>query len=187
VITRIREVRRARGMTLDDVARACRPPTTPQTIGRLETGTRTVSVGWLNRIADALGVDAQDLVEGGGAAEIAVAAILGPGGAVAPRRSAIVVAPRVEEQQIAILVGASIGDYRSGDEIWCDTLGADEYGQALNRDVLVPRPAGRFLFGRLINRDDEKLQILPLETGGRQQVVANPPWLGVAAKLVRNL
>ena len=187
MITRIREVRRARGMTLDDVARACQPSTTPQTIGRLETGTRTVSVGWLNRIAEALGVDAQDLVEGGGAAEIGVAAILGPGGAVAPRRSAIVVAPRVEEQQIAILVGASIGDYRSGDEIWCDTLGADEYGQALNRDVLVPRPAGRFLFGRLINRDDEKLQILPLETGGRQQVVANPPWLGVAAKLVRNL
>ena len=62
MITRIREVRRARGMTLDDVARACQPPTTPQTIGRLETGTRTVSVGWLNRIAAALGVDATDLV-----------------------------------------------------------------------------------------------------------------------------
>ena len=49
-------------MTLDDVARRCEPRTTPQTIGRLETGTRTVSVGWLNRIAKALGVDAEDLV-----------------------------------------------------------------------------------------------------------------------------
>ena len=58
MITRIREVRRAKGMTLDDVARACSPATTPQTIGRLETGTRTVSVGWLNRIAQALGVAA---------------------------------------------------------------------------------------------------------------------------------
>ena len=66
MITRIREVRRARGMTLDDVARACKPATTPQTIGRLETGTRTVSIGWLNRIAEALGVDAADLVEGSG-------------------------------------------------------------------------------------------------------------------------
>ena len=63
MITRIREVRRARGMTLDEVARACTPPTTPQTIGRLETGTRTVSVGWLNRIAGALRVDAADLVD----------------------------------------------------------------------------------------------------------------------------
>ncbi|PZP07341.1 MAG: XRE family transcriptional regulator, partial [Sphingomonas hengshuiensis] len=61
MITAIREVRRAKGLTLDDVARACEPPTTAQTIGRLETGTRTVSVDWLNRIATALGVTAADL------------------------------------------------------------------------------------------------------------------------------
>lgn len=187
MITRIREVRRARGMTLDDVARRCEPATTPQTIGRLETGTRTVSVGWLNRIAKALGVEAQDLVEGGESAELKVAAILGPGGATAPRKAAIVVPPHVEDGQVALLVGASVGDYRAGDEIWCDTLGPDEYARALNRDVLVPRPAGRFMFGRLINRDQEKLQILPLEAGGRQQIVANPPWLGVAVRLVRGL
>jgi transcriptional regulator with XRE-family HTH domain len=187
MITRIREVRRARGMTLDDVARRCEPPTTPQTIGRLETGTRTVSVGWLNRIAKALGVEAQDLVGAGDTAELKVAAILGPGGALAPRKSAIVVPPRVDDGQIAILVGASLGDYRAGDEIWCETLEPDDYARALNRDILVPRPAGRFMFGRLINRDAEKLQILPLEPGGRQQVVANPPWLGLASRLVRVL
>lgn len=187
MITRIREVRRARGLTLDDVAHRCDPPTTPQTIGRLETGTRTVSVGWLNRIAHALGVEAQDLVEGGKAAELKVAAILGHKGAIAPRSVAIVVPPRIEQDQIAILVGASIGDYRSGDEIWCSTLAPGEYARALNRDILVPRPAGRFMFGRLVNRDEDKLQILPLEAGGRQQVVANPPWLGLAIRLVRTL
>src|SRR6185503_12885041 len=177
MITRIREVRRARGMTLDDVARACDPPTTPQTIGRLETGTRTVSIGWLNRIARALGVDAQDLVERGDAAELKVAALLGPGGAVAPRRAAIIVPPRIDDGQIGLTVAASIGDYRAGDEIWCVTLEPGRYAEGLNRDVLVPRPAGRFLFGRMINRDEERLQILPFEAGGRQQVVANPPWL----------
>ncbi|MFL6730160.1 MAG: helix-turn-helix domain-containing protein [Sphingomicrobium sp.] len=187
MITRIREVRRARGMTLDDVARKCDPPTTPQTIGRLETGTRTVSVGWLNRIAKALGVDAQDLVDRGEASELKVAAVLTQGGASAPRRAAIVVPPRVDDGQVAVIVSTSVGDYRSGDEIWCDALQPEEYARALNRDVLVPRPAGRFLFGRLINRDDEKLQILPLESGGRQQVIANPPWLGMAVKLVRSL
>jgi len=31
------------------------------------------------------------------------------------------------------------------------------------------------------------LQMLPLEAGGRQQVVANPPWLAVVTKLVRTL
>ena len=187
VITRIREVRRARGMTLEDVARKCDPPTTPQTVGRLETGTRTVSIGWLNRIAKALGVDAQDLVQGDDTSELSVVALLGTGGASAPKRAAIVAPPRIDQGQVAILVTASVGDYRAGDAIWCDTLQPDRYAHALNRDVLVPRPAGRFLFGRLINRDEEKLQILPLEAGGRQQVVANPPWLGFATKLVRSL
>lgn len=187
MITRIREVRRARGMTLDDVARRCEPPTTPQTIGRLETGTRTLSLRWLNRIAKSLGVEPQDLVEGQETAALTVVAVLGPAGALAPKRAAIAVPPRAGHGHVAILVESSIGDYRAGDEIWCDTLAPADYSRALNRDVLVPRPGGRFLFGRLINRDDEKLQMLPLDAGGRQLVVANPAWLGVATRLVRNL
>jgi transcriptional regulator with XRE-family HTH domain len=186
MITRIREVRRARGMTLDDVARRCNPPTTAQTIGRLETGTRTVSVGWLNRIAQALGVEAEDLVQRSAQAELNVAAVVGAGGASAPKKASVVVPPRADEGQIAILIASSVGDYRSGDELWCRTLEPGTYARALNRDILVPRPTGRFLFGRLINLDSEKLQILPLEAGGRQQVVANPPWLAVVKTLVRN-
>ena len=150
-------------------------------------GTRTVSVGWLNRIADALGVDAQDLVAAGEAAELKVAAILGAGGAHAPKKNAIVVAPRAGDGQIALVAGSSVGDYRAGDELWCDTLQPEDFARALNRDVLVPRPAGRFVFGRLINRDAERLQVLPLETGGRQQVISNPPWIAVVTRLVRTL
>ncbi len=193
MITRIREVRRARRMTLDDVARACDPPTTPQTIGRLETGTRTVSVGWLNRIAAALGVEASDLVDHGDRADLGVVAILGPNGASAPRRTALVVPPRADAGQVAVTVSASVGDYRSGDEIWCDMLGSEDFARALNRDVLVPRPAGRFMFGRLIGREAPaegnggKLHLLPPGAGGRQRVVADPPWLAVAVKLVRSL
>lgn len=187
MITRIREVRRARGMTLDDVAKACAPPTTPQTIGRLETGTRTVSVGWLNRIAAALGVDAADLVDHPERGELPVVAVLGANGATAPRKQALVVSPRPTPGQIAMTVSASVGDYRAGDEIWCERLEPEQFGQALNRDVLVPRPAGRFLFGRLIGRDEGKLHLLPPGAGGRQSVVADPPWAAVAVRLVRAL
>ncbi|WP_310468758.1 helix-turn-helix transcriptional regulator [Sphingomonas sp.] len=187
MITRIREVRKARGMTLDDVAKACTPATTPQTIGRLETGTRTVSVGWLNRIAAALGVDASDLVDHGERADLAVAAVLGANGASAPKRGGIVVAPKAQEGQVAVKVTASVGDYRAGDEIWCDMLEPGEFGRALNRDVLVPRPAGRFLFGRLIGREDNKLHLLPPGAGGRQSVVSDPAWAAVAVRLVRSL
>ena len=193
MITRIREVRRARRLTLDDVARRCDPPTTAQTIGRLETGTRTVSVGWLNRIAKALGVEAEDLVGGGARVELNVAAVIGAVAAPGdhcqcrPEREPADAPPRPDEEQIAVLVSGSIGDYRAGDELWCQSLDPGDYGKALNRDVLVPRPSGRFLFGRMINRDEEKVQILPLEPGGRQQVVANPRWLAVVTKLVRTL
>ncbi len=192
MITRIREVRRARGMTLDEVAKACKPPTTPQTVGRLETGTRTVSVGWLNRIAAALKVEASDLVDSPDRAEINVVAVLGANGAAAPRRNGVVVPPRAVPGQVAVTVSASLGDYRDGDEIWCDQLAPENFGQALNRDVLVPRPAGRFIFGRLIGREPSgegggKLQLLPPGSGGRQSVVTDPPWIAVATRLVRRL
>jgi len=191
MITRIREVRRSRGMTLDDVAKACEPQTTAQTIGRLETGTRTVSVGWLNRIAKALGVEASDLVEGDEGSRMAVAALLGGSGTIAPKRAAVVVPPRVQPGQVAVKVTASMGDYRAGDEIWCDTLQPEEYSRALNRDILVPRPAGRFIFGRLIGREASegggKLHLLPPGAGARQAVVTDPPWIAIATKLVRNL
>jgi transcriptional regulator with XRE-family HTH domain len=187
MITRIREVRKAKGLTLEEVGLRCDPPTTAQTIGRLETGTRTVSIGWLNRIAAALGVDAADLVDHPERAEMEVVAVLGSAGAQAPKRAGLVVPPRNAPGQVAMTVAASIGDYRAGDEIWLNRLAPDQFAAALNRDVLVPRAAGRFLFGRLINRDDEKLQLLPLEAGGRQQVIPNPPWLGLAVRLVRTL
>ena len=81
MITAIREVRRARGLTLDQVAAACLPPTTPQTIGRLECGTRTVSLPWLRRIALALEVEPADLLRLPDRADLPVAALLGAAGA----------------------------------------------------------------------------------------------------------
>ena len=193
MITTIREVRRAKGLTLDDVARRCVPPTTAQTIGRLETGMRTVSVDWLNRIAAALGVVAADLVTLPDRADIAVAAILDATGAHAPRRAATLVPPRAAPGLVALSVVASLGEYRTGDEIWCDLLDPGAFGGALNRDVLVPRAAGRFLFGRLIGREAAtgaaggKLLVLPLGAGQRQQVVTDPPWIACAVRLIRAL
>lgn len=187
MITRIREVRRARKLTLQDVADRCDPPTTPQTIGRLETGTRTVSMGWLNRIARALDVEASDLVTLPDREDVPVAAILGPSGAHAPRRESVVVSPRPTPGQVAVLVESGVGDYRAGDEIWLDRHGPDDFAGAMNRDVLVPRPGGRYVFGRLIGREPGKIQLIPLASGGRQTVLADPPWLAAAATLIRRL
>jgi transcriptional regulator with XRE-family HTH domain len=184
---RIRDIRKAKGLTLADLAAACDPPTTAQTIGRLETGTRTLSLGWLNRIAGALGVDASELVQLPDQEELPVAAHLGSDGANAPTKADSMVPPRLLGEMIGLRVVDSIGDYRRGDEIWCEQLQPEHFADALNCDVLVPRPAGRFLFGRLLGREDGKLHLLPLAAGARQQVVADPAWIGRAAKLVRSL
>ena len=187
MLTRIREVRRARKLTLQEVADRCDPPTTPQTIGRLETGTRTVSVGWLNRIAAALGVDASDLVTLPERDDIPVAAILDHEGAHAPRREGVVVPPQPAPGLVAVTVSSSSGDYRSGDEIWLARIAPEAYAGALNRDVLVPRPAGRYVFGRLIGREGARIQVLPLGVGGKQQVFDDPLWLAVAVRVIRTL
>lgn len=187
MISRMRDVRKAKGMTLAQVAERCDPPTTAQTIGRLETGMRTLSVDWLNRIAGALGVDAAELVQHEQRDDVGVAAVLGPHGVHAPKKAAIVLPPTPSSDQVAITVSTGMGDYRAGDEIWCRKLDPENYGKALNRDVLVPRPAGRFLFGRMIDRDGGKLLLLPITAGGRQQVVTDPAWLAVAETMVRGL
>ena len=187
MITRIREVRRARKLTLQQVAERCSPPTTPQTIGRLETGARTVSVGWLNRIAKALGVEAGDLVRSPEKEDVPIVALIGAQGAHAPRHDSVSAPARPGEDMVAVQVESGVGDYRSGDEIWCERLSPDSFGRAVNRDLLVPRPGGRFVFGRLINREAERLHILPPGAGQRQIVANNPAWAAVAVRLIRNL
>lgn len=187
MITRIRDVRRARGLTLEQVGALCVPPTTAQTIGRLETGTRTVSVNWLNRIAAALGVSSADLIDLPGQEVLPVAALLGPDGARAPTRPLTLAPPMGQDGMIGLMVTGSIGDYRNGDALWCRRIAPGDFGSALNRDILLPRPAGRFLFGRLIGREEDRLLILPLGAGARQQVITDPPWGALAVQLVRTL
>ena len=187
MINRIREVRKAKGFTLDDVAGRCNPPTTAQTIGRLETGTRTLSLDWLNRIARALGVDSAQLLSLPDQDELPVAAILDHRGAHALKKTETLSQPSIEADMVALRVKSSVGDYRAGDQVWLSRRTPDQYAAALNRDVLVPRPAGRFLFGRLIGRENGQIQLLPLESGARQQIVKDPEWIGVAVHLVRVL
>jgi transcriptional regulator with XRE-family HTH domain len=185
--SRIRDVRKAKGLTLADVAERCVPATTAQTIGRLETGTRVLSLIWINRIADALGVDSSVLVQLPDQEYLPVAAILHEDGVHAPTTTERIMVPNVSGAMMGLRVAASNGEYRRGDELWLEQLAPEAFSSALNLDVLVPRPAGRFLFGRLLGQDDGKLHLLPLEAGARQQVVANPVWIAKAVRLVRTL
>ncbi|MEQ1725541.1 MAG: helix-turn-helix transcriptional regulator [Sphingopyxis sp.] len=187
MINSIRSMRRAKRLTLEEVAARCSPPTTAQTIGRLETGTRTLSLGWLNRIAAALEVEARDLVQMPDDEPLSVAALIGNDGAHAPTHIETLPALHPEAATIAVRFTASIGDYRHSDVVWCRRIVRDALSTVINRDILVPRPAGRFVFGRLLAIDDDKMQILPMSDGARQQVLVQGEWVAVANRLIRTL
>lgn len=185
MLNRIRSARKAKNMTLVDVAMRCNPPTTAQTIGRLETGTRTLSLDWLNRIADALSVDSADLVQLPEQKSISLVAVFGINGAYAPRKDEDIILHNPTDDMIAMRMSDSIGDYRHGDEIWLEKIDPKQSQAALNTDILVPRPDGRFIFGRLIGREDDKIQILPIGAGARQQIIKNPEWIATVKRLTR--
>ncbi|MCX7285411.1 MAG: helix-turn-helix transcriptional regulator [Novosphingobium sp.] len=190
MINRIRDIRRQKSMTLADVAARCDPPTTAQTIGRLETGMRSLSLSWMNRIAAALGVDPQLLVKADEDSPARLVARLSVNGAEAlakPMDAILPVALDGSARLMAMAVDDSAGEYRVGDQVWLRQIDAEEFPRAFNRDVLAPRPGGRFAFGRLIDQRDGRVAILPPGPGHRQVVIDRPAWLGLAEMLVRKL
>ena len=190
MINRIRDIRREKGMSLADLAEACDPPTTPQTIGRLETGMRNLSIRWMDRIAAALGVDPEILVRSESNARAQVVAQLTAGGAdalAAPRDALLPSELGGDAVRVVLAIEASAGEYRVGDQLWLRQIAPDDAGRAVNRDVLVPRKGGRFAFGRLIDRHGGRVGILPVGVGQKQLVVDDPPWMAVAEMLVRRL
>ena len=190
MINRIRDIRKQKSMTLAEVAAACDPPTTAQTIGRLETGMRNLSLTWMNKIAAALGVDPELLVKGEASDQAMVVARLTESGAEAlssPRDAILPVELGGDAPLVCMAIDAPQGEYRAGDQLWLRQTQPEDAPKLINRDVLVPRSGGRFAFGRLIDRQGSMVGLLPPGAGQRQIVVDNPAWLAVAEMLVRKL
>ena len=191
MINRIRTIRKERGLTLADLAEACDPPTTPQTVGRLETGMRNLSLQWMERIAGALEVDPEMLVRSEANDQPQVVARLvanGPEALSATQDAMLATDISGNAEPLIVLeVDYPHGEYRPGDQLWLRQLAPEDAAKAINRDVLVPRTAGRFAFGRLIDRKGDLVGILPPGHGQKQEVVSDPPWIAMAEMLVRRL
>ena len=183
----IRAIRKQQGLTLAQLASQCEPETTAQTIGRLETGTRTLSLNWLERIAKALNVDSDMLLARSDETLASLTAIIDNEGANTPKSTDCLPVFKSEAAQMAVQFNISLGDYRAGDVVYLEKIDNVHISSALNCDVLLPRPDGRFVFGRMLAMDADKIQILPLKSGTRQIIVARPEWIGVAKQLFRNL
>ena len=72
-------------------------------------------------------------------------------------------------------------------KLWLEQLPPERFAEAINTDILVPRPVGRFAFGRLVAAEQGRLQLLPLKPGSRQTVIADAPWLARVHALIRTL
>ena len=59
-------IREAKGVSRTQLGQRMRPPTSSQQIERLEKGERRLTVEWIERIANGLGVDPSELITGNG-------------------------------------------------------------------------------------------------------------------------
>ena len=190
MINRIRDIRKEKGLTLTEVAARCVPPTTAQTIGRLETGMRNLSLVWMNRIAAALQVEPELLVRADNSPVPKIVAQLMQSGAEAlasPRDAVLPTALTSSGDLVAMTVEAGAGEFRPGDQVWLREVPASRYANLINRDVLAPRPGGRFAFGRLVSSNGSRITLLPPGRGHDQVNIDDPAWLAVAEMLVRKL
>ncbi|WP_404481763.1 helix-turn-helix transcriptional regulator [Novosphingobium sp. BL-52-GroH] len=190
MINRIRDIRLQKGLTLADVALACDPQTTAQTIGRLETGMRNLSLVWMNRIAAALGVEPETLLRSETIQPARIVAALGRKGAEPMRTPIEAVLPNALSADVpwlVLAVEASVGEYRTGDQVWLRQHPFAEVSNLLNRDVLAPLPGGAFAFGRLIEAGGDTVALLPPASGQDRIAVEHPAWVAVAETLVRKL
>jgi transcriptional regulator with XRE-family HTH domain len=183
--SRIRDIRKSKGLTLAEVAQRCSPPTTAVTIGRLETGMRSLSVAWMERVARALDVEPKSLIADEAEQNVPVAALLSAEGAHAAEMPTLLHMPAPGAHTIGMIVRASQGDYRTGDLLWLEQLPPDRFGEAVNTDILVPRPVGRFAFGRLVQIEGGRIQLVPVRPGSRQTVISDAPWIARVQTLIR--
>lgn len=186
---RIRRMRQRRGLTLKQVADAIRPePTTPQTIGRLEKGVRTVSVDWLAKIAEVLDCHVADLIDEPASQDISLlGAAMADGHVHAAANVGVETRPPAHDP-VAVRMSESAGPYQAGDIVICNrSLGPDLSG-CLGRDCLARTDTGETLFGRLAaGRRDGSFTLVPPRPGASIRYDLSLDWAAAAVSLIRSL
>lgn len=148
---RIRAVRKAKGLTLAELGKRARPPTTAQTIGRLETGERKLTLDWLEKIAGALDVQPLELLEFHGDTDIPIAGTLAQNGRVtAPGAEALrLSAPG--QNPVALKVAVKAFEFEIGDTVVCEQSSAPDFADCLGKECLITLDSGERRFGRLLH------------------------------------
>ncbi|MDP2621331.1 MAG: helix-turn-helix transcriptional regulator [Hyphomicrobiales bacterium] len=183
--TRIRELRKRRSLTLQQLADLI--GTTPQTVQRLETANMTVSMEWLSRFADAFGVRASDLIADDPNRNIPLLGRIGRDGTMQARSGDHVndaVALDVPaDDPVAVQLESDVGDYPAGSFLIGNRLSGADIVNAHGHDCIVMLASGLVLLRRLICRDG-LISIVPIEPSGDVRFDVDIAW---AARLILQL
>jgi len=186
--TRIRELRKRRSLTLQQLADLI--GTTPQTVQRLETANMTVSMEWLSRFADAFGVRASDLIADDQSRNVPLLGRIGRDGTMntmsargANQLNDAVALDVPADDPVAIQLEADVGDYPAGAYLIGNKLSGADIVNAHGHDCIVMLANGLVLLRRLICRNG-LISLIPIEPSGDVRFDADVTW---AARLILQL
>ncbi|MEE8294127.1 MAG: helix-turn-helix transcriptional regulator [Sphingomonadales bacterium] len=153
VHSRIREIRKNKGLTLQDVAD--RAGTTAQTIGRLETGTRTLSLKWINRISKALEVEGATLLALPEQGDIEIFGEINRTGLISKKSNGTVSARLFAKEPTAISIKENLGPYMAGDVLIFEKNSKGEKN-FLGKECLVQHKNGTYYFALVLGGTNDK-------------------------------
>jgi len=186
---RLREIRKAKGLTLQQVAERIKPePTTAQTIGRLETGVRTLTLDWVQRIAEAMDVDPGELLSLPKGGDVVIDGSVAASGAVADRQEGVFAARLIAREPMAVRISENMGQYRAGDVVVCERLERENWHRIAGGDALVADADGRRYLGKVIpGADRDVVTLAPLAPTGSLRMQLRITMAAPAVALFRAL
>lgn len=187
--TRLRELRKRHGLTLQQVADAI--GTTAQTVQRLETAHMTVSIDWLSRFSNVFGVRPSDMIVDDEIRNVPLLGRINRDGKMTPRTddkgSPTVNMDVVADEPVAVKLGSSdVGEYAAGSYLIGDKLTGDNIVNAHGKDCIVQLAGGTVLLRRLICRNGQ-ITLVPIEPSGDIRFDADVEWAARVIMQVRYL
>lgn len=183
--TRIREIRKRRGLTLQ--ALADRVGTTAQTIQRLETDNMMVSIDWLRRIGEALDLSPAELVATDRLGTLVCIGRVDAQGFVQPsgggdRRLALRL-PDVEP--IAVQLGEPVGTFIAGTVLVGARLDDVRAIDGTGRDCIVATADGRVMVRHVSRTRAGKLVLRQAGGTGTPEPAADVDWIAPVSVALR--